>query len=308
MAEKKLGHINERLSDVAIQFPQDTFVGNNLFPEVPVNKGADEYTIFTKDNLFQVVDDTISKRGQARDVMHSSTTDEFVVKNRALRDFVAQEDIDNADDPLDPKIDSTETVTAAILLQREIRQQALAASLTVNTTTPGTKWDAANSTPIKDIEAAINAMFIRANTMILGRQVWDVLKFHPDLLAAFGGGYTGTKMASLDMLKGLFELDAVYVGGARKNTKKKPNTPSLSRVWGDGVHLAFVDNRKGRDVQTFGKTFAQKIGPRGQTFQTRTWRDESRGVGGGEFVQVEHRSVEKLVSEDFGYYISDTLT
>jgi hypothetical protein len=97
------------------------------------------------------------------------------------------------------------------------------------------------------------------------------------------------------------------IGSARKNANKKPLDPSLSRVWGKSVILAYVDNRRGRDVQTFGKTFAQRL-TGGQTFRTREWFDPTRGVEGGTWVQVEHRSVEKLISEDFGWYLSDCIS
>lgn len=303
----KLGHISQRLSDIAINYPQGAFVSQYLFPEVPVDKGSDYYTIYNKGNLFQAPDDTISKTGEAREVQLDSGTAEFIVKDRALKALVPQGDIDNADDPLDPQIDKTEVVTQSILLNREIRAQALAASLTTNTSSPSTKWDAANSTPIADIEAAANGMFIRPNTLVMGKQVWDTLKFHADILAAFGGGFSGIKMATLEMIKALFSLDYVVVGSARRSTAKMPKTPSLSYVWGDACHLAYTDNRKAKNIQTFGKLFSQKIN-KGKTFQTRTWDLPNRGVGGSKAVQVEHKSVEKIIAEDFGWYLSDCLT
>lgn len=307
MAENKLGHINERLSDVAINYPQGDFVGNVLFPEKPVNKGSDDYTIYTKDNLFQVVDDTISKRGSAREVQTSSSTASYTVRNRALKDFVPKEDVDNADDPLEPKIDATETVTAAVLLNREMRQAAIAMALSVNTATPGIKWDQANSTPVADMQAAADAMFVYPNVAVISRDVWNYLKYHEDLLALFQGGNVGYKIATPDMLATLLSIDAVYIAKARKNANKKAKSASLSYVWAKSVILARVNNGSGKNIQTFGKTFAQKL-TGGKTFRVREWWDDSKGVEGGTHVQVEHRSIEKLISEDFGYYLSACIT
>ena len=299
----KFGHINQRLTDIAIKYPTEEFVGNVLFPEMPVNKGSDLYTLFSRENLFKNVDDTISKRGQARDILIDSATAEYFVKNRALKGFVAKEDLDNADDPLEPKADTVEAVTRAVLLQREIRHAALAQSLTVNTSSPVTKWDQPNSTPIDDIEAAANAMWVRPNLLVFSLPVWNSLKFHAQIIAHFGGGNPSLKKVTQAMVAELFEVDRVVIAAARQNANKDPQAGDYSRIWGKGTHLAYVDQRKGRDVFTFGKTFAQKING-SRTFQVREWDDPSRGVGGGTWTQVEHRSIEKVISEDAGYYLS----
>lgn len=298
----KEGHINQRLSDIAFAYKQEGFAGQFLFPEHPVDKGADEYTQFSKGNMFKNVNDVMGKFSEANLVQMSEATATYVAKNYALKGRVAQEDINNADDVLQPKSDKVEVVTSALLLQREIRMQAVAASLTTNKATPSPLWSAGSSTPVLDIEAAANAMFIRPNTLIISRPVWDILKFHAEVLSFFGGGWTSTKMATIEMMKQLFGVDEVIIAGARKNAAKDPNAVALSRVWGKNVHLAFVDPRKGRDIQTFGKMFAQKLDG-GKTFQTREWERPEMGVGGSVEVQVEHTSTEKLISEDFGYFL-----
>lgn len=302
----KVGHINQRLSDTAFAFKQENFAWSALFTEHPVDKGSDEYTVFDKGNLHKNVDDTMGKLTKARAIEIGETTTTYTVKNRALKGVIPQEDVDNADDPLNPKIDKTESVTSALLLAREIRAAALATGLATNTATPGVKWTFVAGDPVTDIEDAANGMFIRPNTAVISRDVWDKLKFNDKILAIIGGGFTGIKMATPDLFRDAFGLDTVVIAGARKNANKDPKVTSLTRVWGKDMVLAFVDPRKGRDVATFGRLFAQKLNG-GRTFQTREWQDPNLGVGGATIVQVEHRSVEQLIAEDYGFVIKDAI-
>ncbi len=306
MAETKHGHIDRRLSDVSINYPQTGYVAQVLFPERPVKNGADIFTTYNKINLFQTPDDNVGKYSEANELKIGKGTDTYSVRNRALKGFVSEEDRDNYDDPLNAEIDETEALTAAILNNREIRAHAVATAIS-NTSTPSTKWDNAGD-PIGDIQAAKNAMFADPNTIVMSKEVWIVLKNHSDIIARFGGGFTNTKVVTLEMLAGIFEVDRIVIASARKSTTKAPTAASLSRIWSDDVILAFIDPRGlGRKQPTFGVLFAQKLGG-GPTFRVRKWAAAEKGIGGADTIQVEHRSIEKVVAADFGYYLSDVLT
>lgn len=302
MSETKFGHVDQRLTDVSIAYKQDAFVAQVLFPERPVVKGADLFTVYKKGNAFQVVDDKLAKNADANELQMATSTDTYSVKDYGLRGFITQDDIDNADDPLKPEMDETEALTDAILLGREIRAAAVVSAMSVNTAAVSTKWST-TSTPITDIEAAANAMFVRPNVMVVSRPVWDALKFNANILAAIGGGFTGLKVATTDMVAQLFGLERVVVAGARKSSTKAPKDPSLSYVWGKSTVLAYVPRALGLKAAVFGALFAKKIAG-SATFQVRKWDDPTKGVGGRRVIQVEHQSVEKLIAEDFGYHLS----
>lgn len=303
MAENKLGHIDQRLTDISIAYKQADFVAANLFPEKPVMKGSDLFTVFKKGNAFQVVDDKMDKNSDAHELQIGNGTDTFVVKDYGLRGFVTQDDIDNADDPLSPEADETEALTGAILLNREIRSAAVVSAMSTNTAAVGTKWAVATGSPITDIEAAANLMFVRPNVMVVSRPVWDLLKFNTQILGAIGGGFTGLKIATTEMIAQLFNLDRVIIAGARKSSTKMPIDPTLGFVWGKSCVLAFVPPTITNKTMAFGCLFAKKIAG-GATFSVRKWPDPSKGVGGRIVIQVEHQSVQKLISEDFGYHLS----
>lgn len=305
--ETKKGHVDARLTDVSIQYKQGDFVSDMVFPEMPVVKGADEITVYHKANLFQTPDDHVAKSAEARRVLMSSSTSPYSVIDRALKGEVTETDYLNADNPLDPEIDETEVVTASILLNREIRAHAVAMAIT-NTGSPSTKWTASAGDPVSDIEDAISDMFARPNTIIFSYPVWQQFKYNTNVIAKIGGGFTGLKMATEEMVKGLFGVDFVRVANSRKGANKVPATgaSTLSYVWGKDVMLCYTDPRNARKMATFGRLYAQKFDG-GQTFRVRKFRDENAGVGGTTVIQVEHRSVEKVIAEDFGYSLTDCI-
>ncbi len=306
MAETKHGHVDQRLSDVSINYPQSGYVAHELFPERPVKKGSDVFTTYNKINLFQTPDDSVGKYGEANEVKLGTGTDAYSVRNRALKGYISEEDRDNYDDPLNAEIDETEVLTASILNNREVRAHALATSI-ANTASPGTKWDNSGD-PVSDIKAAKKVMFMDPNVIVWSKEVWEVIKENAKIIEKFGGGFTNTKSVTLEMVASIFEVDKIIVASARKSSTKPKNAASLSRIWGDDVILAFVDPRGlGVKRPTFGSMFAQKLGG-GSTFRVRKWMNPDKGVGGADTIQVEHRSIEKVVAADFGYYLSSVLT
>jgi hypothetical protein len=305
MAETKKGHVDQRLTDVSIQYPQAEYASQYLFPETPVMKGADEFTIYNKINLFQTPDDSVGKYSEANELKLGSSTDTYSVRNRALRGFVAEEDRDNYDKPLDPEVDETEVLVAAILNNREVRAHALAVTID-NEDSPDNGWDEETGTPIADVETACQAMLIRPNLIVISEAVWNVLKNHADILARIGGGNPNIKMVTPEMFGSLFGISKVVIAAARYSSTKPKNEASLAYIWGEDVVLAYQAPNLGRKQPTFGRLFAQKLGG-GSTFRVRKWEEEERGIGGATVIQVEHRSIEKVVAADFGYALTNCL-
>ena len=302
----KQGHVDQRLTNLSIQYKQNEFVGHNIFTETPVDKGSDKYLVYSKGNLFQQTDDKLSKNAQANVVQMASSDATYSVNDYGLKGQISSEDIKNADSPLELEADETEVLTSVIALKREVRQIAVVNAMSVNTASPSTKWTASAGTPVSDIEDAIASMFKRANTAIISQPVWDKMKYNADIIAKIGGGFVGLKQATTDMIAELFGLDKVIIGSARKDANKMPLDASLSYAWGKSLVLAYVDPRMSKKIATFGRLFAQKLG-NGKTVQVRKWDDPTIGIGGSRIIQVEHASVEKVISEDFGYHLSDCI-
>lgn len=302
----KVLHVNRLLTNIAVKYRNPGLVGDALFPVLPVNEKSDDYLVFKKADRFTPVDDRLGPKAEAREVDWASNTETYACKNHGLKDFVSNEDIANADAPIKPETETTEFLTDLILLNREIRIRDKALALSQNAT-PSTKWSAASgSDPVGDIEAAIDGCFIRPNVMVIPRSVMKVLKWHAGLVDAIK--YVGVGKVTAQHIADLFDVEKVLVADAKVNTEKKGKTPVFADLWGKNVVMAYVDPKAGINSVTFGRTFSWKFASAGgQVFQVRRWEDPTRGISGGNVIQVESSTDEKVVAADCGYLLKDVI-
>jgi len=302
----KLGHVDQVLTDVSVKFNQTEFVHDMLCPEKPVKFGSDKFITYNKRNNFKNPDDTLSKTGGANTLRIGHGTDTYSVDDHGLIGYVNEQDRLNADDPLNPEIDLTEDLTAAILLNREVRcyDKAIAdAAAASNTASPSTKWNAGGD-PIVEIHVIMDKLFIRPNKIAISRPVWNVLRTHPKVLDKFGGGNAANLLATQNLVRDLLEVEELRVAEARRDTTKANNTENLVRVFGKDIVFAFVNPRDTLKTITWARLYAQML-KSGSTFQVRKWRKEGRGIGGSDAIQVEHSSVIKTVTTELVGTLTD---
>lgn len=290
------------LSNVSVKYTNETYIADRILPTLRVSKETGKYYIYDKSNLR--VDQTDRAAGSpSNEVGYSlSLSGVFTCSDHALKGFVADEVQDQAEAALNPLVDETEIITEKMMLDREVKAAALLLStsnISQNTTLSGTsQWsDYSNSDPIGDIRTARTtihaATFKKPNKMVIGKQVFDILVDHPQIIERVK--YSQLGILTLDLLARLFQVDEVIVGEAGKNTANEGQTDALAYVWGKDALLAYVAPTVALKQVTFGYTF---------TYKNRTvkrWRDEDREgtyvrVGGDNYVQ-------KLVAAACGYLL-----
>lgn len=295
--------VDPALSNISIKYMNDTFIADQVFPVIKVAKQTGKYYVYDKANLR--IDNTIRAAGAgANEVDHGLSTAAFACDDHALKEFVADEIQDQADAALNPLIDSTENVTEKLLLDRE---QTLAtmltstATMTQNTTLSGTsQWsDYANSDPIGDVRTARTTInqntFRKANTLILGKQAFDMLIEHPAIIERIK--YSQLGIVTTELLARVFQVEQVLVGEAGSNTAAEGQTDVLSYVWGKHAIVAFISPRVSLKMLTLGVTFTytQRI--------VKRWRDEDRE---GTYVRVGNDNyIQKVVAVTAGYLIKN---
>lgn len=282
--------IDPALSNVSVRYTNGSFIADQIFPVVKVSKQTGKYYIYDQSNLR--ADATLRAAGSpSNEVDFGLSTASFIAEDHALKGFVADEIQDQAEASLNPLADEAELLTDKLQLDREVNLAAIltaTASVTQNTTLSGTsQWsDYNNSDPIGDVRTARTtiqaATFRRANTLILGQQVFDVLVDHPDIIERVK--YSALGVISEELLARVFQLEKVFVGSAGKNTAVEGQTDSLSYVWGKNAVVAYVAPKMGIKTLTAGLTF--EYGTR----SVKRWRDEDREgtyvrVGGDNYIQ-----------------------
>lgn len=297
--------VDPALSQVSIRYTNDTFIADLIFPMVKVAKQTGKYYVYDKANLRINKTDRAAGSG-ANEIDFGLTTAAFSCDDHALKEFVADEIQDQADAALNPLIDATETVTEQLLLDRENKLATILSStgtMTQNTTLSGTsQWsDYNNSDPIGDIRTARTTVhqntFRKPNTIIMGKQTFDMLAEHPQIIERVK--YSQLGVLTEELLARIFQVQKILVGEAGSNTAVEGQTDSMSYIWGKIAVVAYIAPQVRLKQVTLGYTF---------TYSTRLvkrWRDEDRE---GTYVRVGNDNyVQKVVAATAGYLIKNAV-
>jgi len=262
-------HVNRPLTNVSEAFLQDLtgFVARKVFPVVPVSKQSDRYFKYDKKQWFRtdakVRAPSTESAGSGFTIDNTPT---YFAKVVALHKDVDDQIRANSDAPINPDNDATEFVTRQLMLQQEQDWAAKyfttgvwTGSTTGTDVTPGVLWDVpATSNPIEDLRAQITAVGrnsgLEANTLVLGKEVWDVLQDHPDFLERIK--FTQTAIVAPDLLAAVLGLDRVLVAKAVQDTAAEGAAASHAFVHGKNALVTYSAPRPSLMKPSGGYTFA----------------------------------------------------
>jgi hypothetical protein len=295
--------VDPALSNVSIKYTNDIFIADTLLPMLKVAKQTGKYYVYDKSNLR--IDTTDRAAGAPANEIDFgvSPSGVFATTDHALKGFVSDEVQDQADAALNPLVDEVETITEKMLLDREQNAATLlfnTSNITNNTTLSGTsQWsDYDNSDPIGDIRTARISVhqntFKLPNTLVLGKQVYDILIDHPAIIDRIK--YSELGIATPELLARIFQVDKVIVGYAGSNTAKEGQTDSLGYIWGKYALVAYIAPQVRLRMVTLGLTFTYSLR------QAKRWREEDRE---GTYVRVGNDNyVQLLIAAAAGYLIA----
>ena len=309
-------HIDRPLTNYAVEYKNAALIAPEVAPFVPVNNKSDDFVVFTKADKFSLPLDLRGPKAEAKEVTWGTSTDSYGCKDRALKDFISDAMAANADVNINPMERTVGFLTDLLLLNFEKRVADLAFTY-ANYATSGLRVtlsggdqfsSPASSDPIGVVDTAVNACFMPANTLIMGKAVYDVLKRHPQLLDHVKGGSTTNNAAKVNLanMAEIFEVDRILVGKAKYNTSIKGQTAGYSYLWGDSLVAAYIDPSVTLDNLSAWKTFRWTQESTGAGYKVRRYRDEKRGGGGNE-IEVEMSIIEKAVCADLAYIVYDCL-
>ena len=225
-------------------------------------------------------------------------------------DYVPIESIDNADTPLQPRMDTNDFLNEWLMLDREVRVAKLVFANATYVAAhkkdlAAAKWGSDGDDPIGNIQDAVNGCFARANTLVFGHDAWEAFRTLPEVLDAVKSSTrmqdAGGGLAKHTEVAELFDVENVLVGRARYNSAKKGQAASYSRVWGKKVAALHVKKNPGVRSITFGMSFQEMMK------QTQSMFDPKRGAKGADYIKVAYNCDEKLVAKDLGYLLYDVV-
>ena len=274
------------LTRISVGYANPNFVGDRLFPTVPVDDETGKYMVYDKNESRTVYDDLRAPAANTREIPPMVLArDAYRVEDHSLKEWVPVEVMGtNADPGVDAMGRATRRVTGTILLNRENIIQTMARTTTNyatghTVTLSGTsQWsDYTNSNPVANLKTARDQVFFSTffapNIAILGYEVAAILEDHPKYLDRM----KTTDLASnnsLDAVARLSGIPELIRAGTVYNTAAPGQGATYGYMWGKDVVLAYVPDSPGKDEPAYGYefvwTFAEDTNP------TDKWFDKDR--------------------------------
>jgi hypothetical protein len=256
------GVVDPLLSTAAIAYTNDAYIAGELLPTIPVNFQSGKHWIYNQGRFRNQTAKRAAGAKSGEVELTITTGNPYFCEDHALKQFVLDEDVENATTPTDPYTDATENVSEMLLIGREVEAAAMltsTATITQNTTLSGTSQlsDYSNSDPFTVVETGKqtihSATHLMPNVLVMGKQAWDKLKYHPALLERVK--YSQRAQLTTDLVASLFEVDRILIGAAGKNTSAEGQTDSMSYIWGKDMLLAYVAPRIAPKMLTLGLNY-----------------------------------------------------
>ena len=313
-------HIDQPLTNLTLAYVQEqsNFIADKVFPVIGVEKQSDKYYIYDRDNMNRTGDvKALAPRTEVNRIGLSLSTDSYYADVYGLGMDFDQQTLANEDAALDIRSAGATTLVNRLLIHREeqFAEKFFAAGVWSSQSTPSALWsDYTNGTPIQDITNARRTMQLKSggfkpNTMVVGKEVRDILINHPDILARLNGGATVTNTALITNAKlaEIFEVENFYVMEAVKNTSVEGLAESNAFI--GGKHALLVHGPKGAGKMTpmAGGTFAwnnlQGVNNLGITVESFS-DDALKRMQVAEHIQVKMAYDMKVTGPDLGYFFN----
>ncbi|OMS07803.1 hypothetical protein AQ750_04660 [Burkholderia pseudomallei] len=254
--------INPVMTELIQGYTNADFVGNFLFPQVPVNTRNGQIRSFGKD-LFEDRELTRAPGAPYAAVDIGFEGIPYSLKQDAVRINIPFEYIEDAESVA--MVDLPELATGLEVemmysnLEKQQAKLARTASSypTANVFTPQAtdRWDDPASDPEKQVIMAREIIRQRTaknpNVVVMGPAAFNALTVHPKLQDL--KKYTTTDSIDTTLLARWFKVDAVYVG----NALGAVNGVTYD-IWGSDVIMAYVPKITNKQVPAFGYTYVRK--------------------------------------------------
>jgi hypothetical protein len=308
MSTPRYQGVDPILTDVSLGYKNEAYISELLLPTLPVKFQSGKHFVYDK-GKFRSEDNMRGMGSRSKEVTHNISTGlTYFCEDHALKEFVADEEVDNAPAGVDPYVDATENVTEKHLVSQEIETAALLTStsvITSNSTLSGTsQWSNSNSDPVTAIREAKQTVhaniMVDPNVLVLGKQVIDKLIDHPAIIERVK--YSQLGVLNTDLLARFFDVERVVIGGAMKNATVEGQTDSMSYIWGKDALLAYINPRFGQKSVTLGVKYQWKT----RTTERLNGTDERDRRG--QFIRVgDHYYDPQLIAASAGYLFKNAV-
>lgn len=310
-------HVDRPLTNMSLAIMQDesAFLSSQVFPDLPVSKQSDLYRTYPEEAFNR---DQMRKRAPGTEtagIGYETSTSPYYCDVWGLHHDIDEQTEENADEEVDLDFEATELLSMQALINRERQwaQNFFQVGSWTNETDQAQAWDLGGAAAILEvIEAASLAMLERSgkrpNTMVLGPQVWSVLKNDPDLLDRINQGQTsGAAQVMRSTLAGLTEIPRIFVGESIYDSSAEGGTSSPGFIFGKHCLLMHVAPRPGRYTASAGYTFSWRGLSGSSVAGTRMSRFEDPKTRSRR-IEIESAYAQVKIADTLGTMLYDCVT
>lgn len=322
-------HVDQPLSNLTLAYVQEqtNFIADKVFPTVGVQRQSDKYYIYDRANQNRAGDvKLLAPRTEVERIGLAISNSSYFADVYGLGMDFDEQTLANEDAMLEIRSAGATTLVNRLLIHREEQFASTFFAASVWSTeytgvsgTPSTgevkQWsDYTNATPIRDVTAARRAMQLKSggfkpNTMVVGKEVRDILVNHPDILARLNGGATvsNTALITNSKLAEIFEVENFFVMEAVKNTGAEGLAESNAFIGGKSALLTYTPSSAGLMTPAAGLTFAwnnipgvSNLGVTVESFSDDALKRQQIA----EMIQVKMSYDMKVVGADLGVFFN----
>ena len=316
-------HIDQPLSNLTLAYVQEqtNFIADKVFPTVGVQKQSDKYYIYDRANMNRAGDvKKLAPRTEVNRIGQSISNDSYFADVYGLGMDFDEQTLSNEDAMLDIRSAGATTLVNRLMVHREEQFAAsfFAAGIWGTDATPANLWsDYTLSTPITDVTTARRTMQLKSggfkpNTIVIGKEVRDILINHPDVLARLNGGATVSNTALITdaKLAEIFEVENFYIMEAVKNGAAEGLAEANAFIGGKNALLVHTPRTSGLMTPAAGLTFAwnniPSVNNLGITVESFS-DDALKRQQVAEHIQVKMAYDMKVVGADLGYFFESVV-
>jgi len=300
-------HVNKYLTNLSTITPQEGAVADAIMPPFKVNQDSDIYSEYSRTGTHRVLNDQLAKGQQPRQIETGYIQHTYTCDRYALSDYVYDQDVRNADNPIRPFEDSMFSLRTLHQLARERRvlNQAFSA-LVPGAAVAGGAWNVAAGTPIRDVTDAMAAIWAatqcKANAIVIPMSRAITLSRCTEWAAQFTFTETGFRGGLFNIFTGFenFGLEVFISGlcGLTTNQGTASDPDDFEGLLGNRA-LVFV-----RKPSPTLRTRCFGFSPYTKQNEVWTGRGSFEEKIGATYTKIESQIDELLIDVNCGYQIT----
>lgn len=260
-------HHDVPLTNILLAYSNLGYIADQIFPIVEVQKQSDLIPEFDKSPWFRDVARIRAPRTKSEGTGFTVNKDRtYFCPRYSFRYEISDDDKDNQDSIWNLERSGVEFVGDKMFMRREVAfaTDFFKAGVWTGDVAGGTdftQWsDYASSQPLIDIDGWADTVEMRIgrapNKMVMGKQVWSSVKWHPDMVDLIK--YTQRGIITQELFQSMAEVPQLLIGRAIYTTDPEGTAEAnvtYSRLWGKKVWYGYVPERASIMTPAAGYTF-----------------------------------------------------